>query len=169
MKVTIIADASWCPHESVGGYGFWIASERGKLGGGGELAQGKFVESSHAAEMMALCNALFIALGRDLVQQGDEVLLQTDCMAAIDAFQDRRVYLAAQEHAALKYMKGLQRGHKLILTYRHVKGHTSNPNARSVTNRLCDERAKTSMRVARARAQQDKRIIAEGEFYVPAE
>lgn len=32
MRVTILADASHCPTTKAGGYGYWIASERGKKG-----------------------------------------------------------------------------------------------------------------------------------------
>lgn len=35
MKVTIIADASHCGNTGATGYGFWIASDRGKRNGGG--------------------------------------------------------------------------------------------------------------------------------------
>jgi ribonuclease HI len=87
MRVTIIADASFCPNTNVAGYGYWIATERGKQGGGGEM-KGR-VEGNIAAEMQAVANALHIALRLTLVQQKDEVLIQTDCMAAIDAFEGK--------------------------------------------------------------------------------
>ena len=164
MNVTIIADASWCPEEHVGGYGYWIASGRGKFGGGGQCMNGGVVTSSIVAEMQAMCNALYIALDRALVMAGDEVLIQTDCMAAIQAFQGLRHNLVEQERSAVQYMHRVATRFGLVLRYRHVKGHTSNDDARSVTNRLCDKRAKESMRAARtkSKAQKLKRYILEG-------
>ena len=56
MKIIVLADASHCPQTKAGGYGFWIASARGKRGGGGQL-KGK-VDTSTLAEMMAIANAI---------------------------------------------------------------------------------------------------------------
>lgn len=85
MRVTIIADASFCPDTNVAGYGYWIACERGKDGGGGEM-KGR-VESSLIAEMQAVVNALYISIRKNLVQANDHVLLQTDCEGAILKFK----------------------------------------------------------------------------------
>lgn len=153
MKVTIIADASWCPETHAGGYGFWIASERGKYGGGGPCGRYELPNSALAAEMMALCNALYIAIKRGYVMEGDAVLLQTDCQNGIDIFCNRQSCPTLQERKAVEYLTGLVKGFKLTVEYRHVKGHTANPNARSVTNRLCDKRAKTHMREIRRSIQ----------------
>lgn len=150
MKVTIIADASWCPDTHMGGYGFWIAGERGKLGGGGRLCRSQPVINATAAEMMALCNALYAAFKHELIHFGDEVLLQTDCLAAINIFKGIGTPLSEQEEQALATLQTQRNMFELDFEFRHVKGHTSNPNARSVTNRLCDERAKKFMREARA-------------------
>ncbi|MFA7523078.1 MAG: RNase H family protein [Halothiobacillaceae bacterium] len=151
MRVTIIADASFCPNTNVAGYGYWIATERGKQGGGGEM-KGR-VEGNIAAEMQAVANALHIALRLTLVQQKDEVLIQTDCMAAIDAFEGKRRNLPAQEWEAVCVLRRLRSDNDLQLVFRHVKGHTGKKEARFVTNKLCDRRAKEAMRRARARVQ----------------
>lgn len=151
MRVTIIADASFCPDTNVAGYGFWIASERGKQGGGGEMKCR--VDGNIAAEMQAVVNALYIAHRLQLVQAADEVLIQTDCMAAIDAFEGKRRNLPAQEWEAVKVLRRLRSDHSLRVVFRHVKGHTGKKEARFVTNHLCDKRAKEAMRRARARVQ----------------
>lgn len=148
MNVTIFADASYCHKERVGGYGFWVACERGKKAGGGRL-RSPSVDSSTVAEMMALANALHSAIVDKLVQDGDIVLLQTDCMAAIDAFEGKRKNLIEQEKQVLKFVCGLIQKGRLKLQYRHVKGHTGNTDKRSITNELCDKRAKKGLNVAR--------------------
>ncbi len=149
MRVTIIADASHCGQTGAGGYGYWIASERGKQGGGGQIKDP--VDGSGAAEMIALINALHIALKTGLVVQGDHVLLQTDCQSAIGAFQGQRFTLTKDEKRAKSTFFDLKRVHGFTFSFRHVKGHTSRPEARYVTNNLCDARAKAGMRLARAR------------------
>lgn len=147
MRVTIIADASYCSQTGAAGYGWWTACERGKQGGGGAMKD-KMCSSS-AAEMMALVNALHISLRFNLVQGGDHILFQTDCMAAIDAFHGKRQQLNKSERAAKKLIYDLKRQNNLTYSFRHVKGHTNRKEARFVTNNLCDMRAKVGMRLAR--------------------
>lgn len=148
MNVTIIADASYCNELRVGGYGFWIASGRGKKSGGGRFTVTN-IDSSTVAEMMALVNALHCAVVDKLVCDKDIVLLQTDCMAAIDAFEGTRTHLTEQEQQVKSLMTLLSHKGQLKLTYRHVKGHTQNDDRRSVTNRMCDKRAKQGLDAAR--------------------
>lgn len=149
MLVTIIADASYCPMTKAAGYGWWLASERRKVGGGGEVRDR--VDGSSAAEMIALVNALYIAANNALVLKGDHILFQTDCMSAIDAFEGKRTILTKDERAAKKRIYDLKREHGVTFSFRHVKGHTNRAEARYVTNNLCDARAKAGMRKARAR------------------
>lgn len=149
MRVTIIADASFCPQTGAAGYGWWTACERGKQGGGGAIKDK--VCSSSAAEMIALVNALDLSLRFNLVQGGDHILFQTDCMAAIDAYKGKRMELNKSERAAKKLFYDMKRQHDLTYSFRHVKGHTNRTEARFVTNNLCDMRAKAGMRLARQR------------------
>lgn len=67
------------------------------------------VESSHTAEMLAVCNSLHIALASELVQPGDHVLMQTDCLAAIYAFENKREPKQPQEREALRFFRKLRR------------------------------------------------------------
>lgn len=148
MKITIIADASYCCETKIAGYGFWIASSRaGKYGGSGVIKED--VETNNAAEMMALANALAIAVKRGMVAQYDEVLLQTDCVAAISGFMGQRDLRVEQELEVYRWFCSLRSSMNLQTKFRHVKGHTSSNDARSVTNKMCDIRAKKAMRRAR--------------------
>lgn len=108
------------------------------------------VQGSAAAEMLAVCNALYIAHAHQLVQHGDAVLLQTDCLAAIQAFEDQRQVKNPDEVAAVRYFRTIRKEQSLRVSFKHVKGHTTRPEARFVTNNLCDKRAKEGMRQARA-------------------
>lgn len=154
MRVTIIADASHCPDTLAAGYGYWIASERGKLGGGGPMK--KLAADSTSAEMQAVCNALYVAIRYQLVQPGDDVLIQTDCEAAIQAFQGRRNIRRPHEMEVLRYFHSLRERSSIVVSFRHVKGHTKRKEARYVTNNLCDQRAKEGMRQARATVKEER-------------
>lgn len=154
MNVTIITDASYCPNTKVAGYGFWIASNRGKFGGGGQMITTEIVNAT-AAEMMAVANALHHAAMQEAVQQGDHILFQTDCMGAVDAFNRTRILINEQERLVWRYFTRILQQYALTANFRHVKGHTRRPEARFVTNNCCDKRAKEHMRAARATFYQE--------------
>lgn len=148
MKVTILSDASYCPENKVAGYGFWIASQRGKLGGGGVIVDD--VEDTNAAEMMAICNAIWHGYSNRLIEKGDELLIQTDSLAAIDRLDSRRVVtMTNQQEAIVQYFQKTVRRMELNVTLRHVKAHTGRQEARYTANRMCDIRARKNMRAAR--------------------
>jgi ribonuclease HI len=160
MNVTIIADASYCPNTGAAGYGFWIASERGKAPGGGPMKDA--VDGSGAAEMMAVVNAVVKALALELVQPGDKLLLQTDCESAIMAFQNQRANITRDEAKAKKAFWDTIKAHNLSFFFRHVKGHMTRAKlrhmgitntSRYVTNNMCDMRAREGMEKARAAAR----------------
>lgn len=148
MRATIIADASWCPDTKAAGYAFWIASDRGKQGGSGAFKER--VVTSCVAEMMALVNGLHTACKQGLVQNADSVLMQTDCLGAIQAFQGQRGYMSPVEQSVVKYYEELLTASSVHVSFRHVKGHTTRKEPRYYINSKCDEFAKKAMRKARA-------------------
>lgn len=148
MRVTIIADASHCAQSKAGGFGYWIACERGKRPGGGPLKG--TVRTSVIAEMMAICRALHDGLKMGLIQSGDDVLFQTDCRGAIDALQVMRLSSVSEDtKAVVEVFDKMVHKHNIKTSFRHVKGHTTNVEARFAANRACDQRAKVGMRQAR--------------------
>lgn len=148
MRVTIISDASYCPKYRVAGYGYWIASTRGKQGGGGQIIEE--VEDTNAAEMMALCNAIWHGTADQLILPQDELLLQTDSLAAIDRLKNTRVVtMTDQQKRVLRYFEKTVSRFQFSVSFRHVKGHTGFTEARFAANRACDKRAKDAMREAR--------------------
>lgn len=147
MNVTILGDASHCPETLAGGYGFWIACERGKRGGSGAFRE--VVPTSTVAEMMAIVNALYCALRFELVLKGDALLIQTDCEAAIFALTDRRKLTTLESECVLK-MKQFIKDNALEVVYKHVKGHSKNKQSRFLSNNACDRGAKKAMRKKRA-------------------
>jgi len=147
MRITIIADASHCPDTGKAGYGFWIASQRGKLGGDGVLKG--CINNNISAEIMALMNALHAGINAGLICRDDSVLLQTDCQSAIDAFEGRRQSMSAREKELVKFYLSLRKRYSLNISMKHVKGHTRNKDARYVVNNICDRKARQHMRKAR--------------------
>lgn len=147
MNVTILTDASWDPERNVAGYGYWIASDRGKRPGGAPL-KGAIYSSNHA-EMAAVVNALYIGLQTELVVPCDKVLFQLDNQHAIGVFTGSIVTRIGKELEILEHFGKLVNDADLIFEFRHVKGHTGGADARSKANQHCDARARTAMRQAR--------------------
>lgn len=146
MRVTIIADASHCGETKVAGYGFWIASDRGKRNGGGAFKKG--VSGALAAEMMALVNGVHQAKADGLLCHGDYLLLQTDSQGAICTFKgERQSPLKKDEWAAKNKMEQLTQG--ITVRFKHVKGHSRFKDNRHASNRHCDRIAGIEMRKAR--------------------
>lgn len=152
MLVTLMVDGSYCPHTGAGGYGFWLASERGRMPGGGPMQ----TRASDACEveMRGVCNALVQGFNGGLIQQGDHILIQTDCKAAIGAFLHQRQSLSDAEREAVRFLWSFKNNRDVSLSFRHVKGHSKRPEARYAANNHCDERAKRYMRAERAKLQQ---------------
>lgn len=153
MNVTILADASWCPDTKAAGYGFWVASARGKTPGGGSMRE--TVSGSLPAEMMAVCNALHAAIDLQLVKSGDVVLMQIDCVAAIKRFTAGYSPAVKDEKRAYKFFKELTKTHRIAVLFKHVKAHTSGHDARHKSNNHCDTRAKDGMRAMRQRIREN--------------
>lgn len=149
MNVTILTDAS-CSHlTGVGGYGFWIVSDRGSLAGGNHFKA--LLRDINTGEAQAIVNALLIALKKKLALTGDTVLIQTDSTTAIsrltrhpNTFNNRRTDLNV---CFVEFWDAIK-DYKLDIRFKHVKAHTPNQDKRSKANRLCDERAYYHMKKA---------------------
>lgn len=148
MLITIIADASWDRETGACGWSSWLASERGKKGAQGHEPEP--VLNVPLAEMIAVHRGVEAGLANSLVQLGDHLLLQTDCQAAIHAFEGRRTSITQAELEAVENFDTLLAAHALTCTFRWVKGHTNGGTPRTFINNKCDEFAKAEMRKARA-------------------
>lgn len=147
MRVTIISDASVCPKQHVGGYGFWAVSNRGSHAGDG-VFKGAVIASDEA-EMKAVVNALHSALAVGIAAAGDQVLIQTDSQTAVLGFQ-RRCHIGKNKLPIVNAFDALREKYRLQVEFRHVKGHTGRDEARFSAQRRSDQRARKAMRKARA-------------------
>lgn len=168
VDVTIIADASFSSVGKSAGFGFWIKS--GGLAGyslGGAFTTP--MQSACAAEISALANALAVGRQRNLVRQGQVVMLQSDSQHALGMILwkvamsvDRPIKgglatpKARRPQPHLRSLPGLElidqiaRELELKILVRHVKGHTKGDDGRSRINILCDKLAKDGMKTARS-------------------
>lgn len=146
MLITLMTDASHCVQTGAAGFGFWCASNRGKLAGGKPLKG--FVKDSYEAEMKGVVNALQIAITAGLILSGDTVLIQLDNKGVI-----RCIEKVSKPRSDVKNVMGylftLAEEFDLTIKCRHVKGHSKNKDSRFLANHHCDSRAKTQMRLAR--------------------
>lgn len=144
MLVTIMTDASVDSNLQIAGFGYWIASDRGKLGGGGGLKSP--VKDSYAGELKAVVNSLHLAIEKNLVQQRDTVLIQLDNLGVVTLLKDRTTPAREDIAEALKHFIGLVDRLELVVHVKHVKGHSdSKQGARFASNNHCDIRAKEAM------------------------
>ncbi|MGY2462300.1 RNase H family protein [Vreelandella sulfidaeris] len=131
--VTVFCDASHCPNTLATGWAVWM-----KLGSPPETKRlsGALpgVKDSQNAEIIALEEALaHLETRLDLKDQ--IVVIESDCLGAIDAIRDRALRLTA---LGAKYVK-----------LKWVKGHQGVKCARSAVNTWCDSEAKRNMRALR--------------------
>lgn len=153
MLVTVITDASYCSETGAAGYGYWVVSERGRASGGGKFSYK--AESSLDAEMKAIVNGIYIALREGIAQEGDRVLVQTDCQGAILFFEQvprskgRQKQYTSERRLVHRWFADLVYNSRLRVDFRHVKGHTSAPGSRFYANRICDQLARSSMKEMR--------------------
>ncbi|KVH64440.1 hypothetical protein WS89_03930 [Burkholderia sp. MSMB1072] len=156
MLVTIIADASWDPETGAGGYGYWSVSQRGRHSAGGALKS--LARNNNVAEMMAVVNGVHMAFAHQIAMPGDSLLAQTDCQAAILAFEGKRL-LSVDERMIVEGLNRLIDANRADIRFKHVKGHTRGDVPRLWVNNHCDGLAKTGMRQARARVKSGAPLV----------
>ena len=146
MLVTLMTDASHCSKTNAGGFGFWCASNRGKLAGGKPL-QGK-IKDSYEAEMKGVANALSIAIKAKLIMHGDKVLIQLDNIGVIHCIR-RKCKAREDAKEVMDYIFKCKKDFSLDFECRHVKGHSNKVGSRFSANKHCDRIAKEQMKIQR--------------------
>ena len=106
------------------------------------------IANSTVAEMMAIANAIHQGIVWGLIRSQDELLIQTDCQAAIDGFMKERK-LSETENTVVCHVLKLQNRVQLKVIFKHVKGHTNHSDAKYASNRVCDRAARRHMKRAR--------------------
>ena len=148
MLVTVITDASYCPETKAAGFGYWAVSQRMRKYGGGPLRE--LPRNSQEAEMLAIVNAVIKACESGVAEAGDEILIQSDCLGALNTFEGKRTRVADWEQGIVDGLAVFGIELNLFFRYRHVKGHTNGATPRLWVNNLCDKHAKEGMRERRS-------------------
>lgn len=146
-NATLMCDASYHSETKAGGYGWCVSSCRGKKGGGGFFTTNP--ECNTIAEMMAVVNALFKAMKARLIVANDNILIQIDAVAAIDAFTGKRILRKDQEKLVFNKFIEMREKYNLNVTFKHVRAHTKVKDKRTETNQICDAKAKHYMKIRR--------------------
>lgn len=147
MFITVMTDASYCSRTRSAGYGFWIASGRGRKAGSGFYTFD--VVSACEAEMLAVADAIYNGIKCFLIHKGDSILVQLDSIPAISAFTGERIPKQEKENQAIEYLWLLKNQFNLEISFKHVKGHSNLEDARSKSNAHCDSAAKAALKQAR--------------------
>lgn len=139
-RATIICDASWCPNTKSGGWAVWITTSIGYDANRKRIKRsGVFHEKprgAEEAERWACYNGLWLA-----AQEGvKRALIQTDCLNVVQ----RR---GPDWDQVTKFLGEME------IRWKHVKGHTDNPESRFYVNRWCDREAKRRMRIQRRKSR----------------
>jgi ribonuclease HI len=140
MLVTIITDASFYKEHNVGAWACYIISNRGKL-----VKSDSFktkIETPQVAELCAVVKGLYFALKEKLAQNGDTIMLQTDCLYVIHLINKLHKPKRDLEKQALQFLFSWQAKYNLIYKTKHVKGHSSKKEPRFWANNLVDRLAK---------------------------
>lgn len=172
--VTIFADASYDYRSRAGGWAAWVkaGSQQGQYGHGILKVD---ADGPMQAEMAALANGLHLARSMGTLQPGTPVLLQSDCMLALQLILsccDGAGNSAASGGLPVTKLKAVSPNRRAIpalqlildmakelglrVWVRHVKGHSGGDDARSFVNSECDRLARADMRTEqRARRTAD--------------
>lgn len=139
MLVSLFTDASFSIQKREGACGFWIKSDRGRRQGSKKISRP--VRTVDIAEMMAVANGLVFGWRTGVIRAEDTVLIQTDSLAAIHKFHQKKKIRDPEAAEIVKLVKDFATIHCLDLKFRHVKGHSSKGAPRFMVNKLVDKLA----------------------------
>lgn len=161
MIVTVICDASFCPDTKSSGWGVWIKSARGKC-----VRSGSFTnkpEKSYEAEAMAVSIAVFLAFKYGIARAGDKLLIQSDCLMVIHAYNgimsEKKISPVLQQ--TISYTRDLAKERDCKIQLRHVKGHAPQEGNRNYVNEICDKMARKVMKAQRKTTRKKEKANAE--------
>lgn len=146
MHVTIITDASFCHESKASGYGVWVASHRGKKEFGGPLRD---LPGSGEAEYVGIARGLYHALESKLALPGDTILIQNDLQPAINFLNGGRGEGVDKKYEVKAWIDAIAKKYNLSISYKHIKGHTSQKDRRYKSQNKCDRRAYAEMQKER--------------------
>jgi len=147
MLTTLYCDASWCPHEQVGGWAIWLRSERGRHIESGAVPD--YCQYSNEAEFAAIYAGIYRAVTK--WPKTTAILVRSDCTGALH-WMERRYPINSQAGRRLqKRIAELKEKRKVRLIPRWVRGHRGGKDTDVYLNRRVDEMAREIMLTERQR------------------
>jgi ribonuclease HI len=163
---TIFADASYDARNKAAGWAAWIKAD----GRASAMASGAFKalpSTSSDAELLAIANAMHSANRLGMIDQGAEILLQSDSVHALSIVlwaipgsverrhansaaivRSKKPKLKDDSRKAVEVIRAIVDARGLKVACRHVRGHTEGAG-RQYVNRAVDAAARTRMRQAK--------------------
>lgn len=140
--LTINTDASFHPIKKTSGYAFYIKTDDFtiKSSGGFRKQEPKNIAE---AEIMCIGNAVHHALNLAKLPKVDFIIINTDCMAAINAIKKGNDGLGGKVKDMIAALALRCGGAKYKV--KHVRAHTNKDDSRSWVNNWCDKHAKKEM------------------------
>jgi len=129
--ITIFTDASHCPDTGSAGWAFWVKfniPEKEDPVTYRSSGDAVCVNSTKAEELAISKAATWVRHNIDLTDK--IIVLQSDCVAALNSFDDSRLMGAGSTTRVKK---------------KHVKGHRGTRDKRSSVNTWCDKAARACM------------------------
>lgn len=142
MTATINTDASHRPGMNLGGYAFWISTDKQRYKSSG-LLKGKIIDSTEA-ELKAVANAFHHLIVNIKPEGLEKVYVNTDCMAVKNLIDSKKKCSNSGKYKEVlaliqKLIKGLD------VEIRHVKGHKHTNTPRNYVNDWCDNAARQAI------------------------
>lgn len=145
--ITIFTDTSFCHKTKAGGWAAWIKYDGGTLRKGAPV-RGLGASPTHC-ELIAIRNALHYVEQGFRLTSGDLLVIQTDCLSAIQMLEGNIKIFGRAEKDLVDDILKWQRDHFCCWSLQHVKGHMGTSTRRSAVNTWCDEEAGRHMRTRR--------------------
>lgn len=153
MLTTLYCDASFCPHQLVGGWAIWLRSNQGRIIEHG--ATPDYCDFSNEAELAAIYAGIYRGLTR--WPQTTAILVRSDCRDALNLMENRHEAPTQSGRRLAKKIHDLQAQRGVRLIPRWVKGHQRGTEVDAYLNNRVDELARTMMRRERRRDRREQR------------
>jgi ribonuclease HI len=161
LIVTIFTDASFDHRTLAAGWSAWIKyrpEPEHTIRLAGQIKSAVLCNSALGAEIAAIANALHVAAKRLKLTGDDRVVLQSDCMVAMDCINGKAKRALRNEFVKIckDHIAETITAHGFALDLRHVKAHRGNADSRSAVNSWCDRSARSQMRAKRTVLKKEK-------------
>ena len=142
---TLYCDASFCPHQLVGGWAIWLRSEQGRIVEDGPIPD--YCTQSHEAELAAIYAGIYRTVKRWPMTEA--ILVRSDCQTALELMGQKYRPRSRAAHRLVGKVQKLKTHHNLRLIPRWVKGHQTAKKTDAWLNNKVDELARKVMEAER--------------------